>query len=131
MFRAPGSRQRMLIVDEAGASRAALRNLFWFYGYDASCARAVTAIEMMEAARYDIVLIEHEIPEGDACGLARQIRERWPRLPIVGTGPDPMRGRADFYRAGANAFVVRPFDFEKLTETVLNITRSRRATGPF
>lgn len=74
--------------------------------------------------RYDVVLLDIVIPLVNGIELCRRIKERQPQLPILmltalGTTSDKVAG----FDAGADDYLVKPFDFEELLARVKALTK--------
>jgi signal transduction histidine kinase/CheY-like chemotaxis protein/HPt (histidine-containing phosphotransfer) domain-containing protein len=91
------------------------------------------AVDAVERERYDIVLMDCQMPELDGFGATRQIREREaqgsssrPRLPIVAVTAHAMDGdRERCIEAGMDDHLTKPFSRANLVEMV-----ERWATQP-
>lgn len=74
----PLNHLRVLIVDDLGASRAALREILesWSYSVaEADSAQAALEILRSNPAGFDVALIDWQMPEADGLELAARIRE--------------------------------------------------------
>lgn len=79
------------------------------------CASGEQALEQGEAVDYDVVLLDWSLPDLDGVSLLRRWRERGLRTPVLmltarGTSGEKVTG----LRAGADDYLVKPFDFEEL-----------------
>lgn len=71
--------------------------------------------KLMIANRYDLIITDIVLPQLNGIELCREIRIVWPELPIImltalGTTEDKLDG----FDAGANDYLVKPFDFREL-----------------
>ncbi|MBI3889993.1 MAG: response regulator [Candidatus Wallbacteria bacterium] len=106
---------RVLVVEDSVASRTVIANILEAAGYGVtSAADGAEAWELLEAAPYDLVVTDIDMPAMDGLELTRRIRARAvaPDLPIVlvtALGSDDEKARG--LKAGANAYLVkRTFD---------------------
>jgi CheY-like chemotaxis protein len=63
------------------------------------------------------ILSDINMPGMDGLALLREIKQRWPELPVMmvtAYGDDERRRRADEY--GAAEFIAKPVDFDRLKE---------------
>jgi two-component system chemotaxis response regulator CheY len=113
---------------ELGAlTRAALRQL----GYDSLLVRdAAAGIEQLEAQTWDLLLTDVHMPRIDGLGFLRRAQERGllrsvPVVALSGVYPDESAMVEALYRAGAGAFVVRPFLPSTLDDAILAAAQAR------
>jgi CheY-like chemotaxis protein len=100
-------------------------------GYEADIAidgRQVLAA--LERTRYDVILMDVEMPEMDGLEATRTIRERWPENAqpwIVGVTANAMRGDRDLcFAAGMDDFVTKPIQPTALARALGERTTSGR-----
>lgn len=79
------------------------------------CTSAQQALEQGEAIEYDVVLLDWGLPDADGVSVLRRWRERGVRTPVLmltarGSSGEKVTG----LRAGADDYLVKPFDFEEL-----------------
>jgi len=109
----------LLIVDDDATLRATLAEQLVIDG-DLAPAEAGTVAEaerMLTSGetRYDAVLLDVGLPDGDGCELCARLRRQGLRIPIIMlTGAD---SEADVVRgldAGANDYIAKPFRLNEL-----------------
>lgn len=88
--------------------------------------------EMAEAAlqdtRYDLLLLDLGLPRKDGLTVLRQLRQRGQKLPVlVATARDAITDRVAGLDAGADDYVVKPYDTDELLARVR--AQLRRAEG--
>ncbi|MBR1772048.1 MAG: response regulator [Lachnospiraceae bacterium] len=80
------------------------------------------AIEKVKTEHYDIILMDHMMPEMDGIETTRIIRstvENAEHIPIIALTANAMNGvREMFIREGMNDFVAKPIDVKELIEKV-------------
>lgn len=80
--------------------------------------------ELIEAFDYDLVLLDVMLPKLDGISLCRQIRSKGLQMPILLlTGRDSGHDKAIGLDAGADDYVVKPFDPEELVARVRALLR--------
>ncbi len=93
-----------------------------------SCANGEEALEYMEFAEYDAVILDIMLPKLTGLGVLKKIRKEGNKTPVLlltalGTVEDRVAG----LDAGADDYLVKPFDFEELTARIRAMIR--RAGG--
>ena len=89
---------------------------------DGSDARATTA--------YDLVLLDLNLPDGSGLGFLRTLRKAGDAVPvIILTAMDQLTTRIDGLNAGADDYLVKPFDLGELIARVAAVGR-RYAGNP-
>src|SRR5690606_11206572 len=119
----------ILVVDDEANIRRMLARLLESEGYRVSgAADGRAALEAVEAAEPDVVLLDLAMPELDGLATLRVLRERRPELPVV-----MMSGRASLADAvqatklGAFHFIEKPLSPEAVLLTVKGALEVRRA----
>jgi two-component system chemotaxis response regulator CheY len=112
--------KRILIVDDAATVRMYHRGILESAGFEVD--EAMNGFEALEKALvnpFDLYFVDINMPKLDGYGFLRALRsEELPQAPavIVSTeGADHDRTAA--YRAGANAYVIKPIKPDKLLLT--------------
>ncbi|WP_082363586.1 response regulator transcription factor [Chondromyces crocatus] len=92
------------------------------------CTSGVVAVEQAEAVAYDVILLDWSLPEMDGLAVLRRWRERDLRTPVLLlTARGTVGERVTGLRAGADDYLVKPFDFEELVARLEAL--HRRAGG--
>jgi two-component system, OmpR family, response regulator MprA len=117
---------RIMVVDDEPAVRESLRRALSLEGYDVELAGdGVEALEAMrENGDPDAILLDVLMPRLDGLELARRLRSRGVRTPILMlTARDEIRDRVAGLDAGADDYVVKPFALEELLARVRALLR--------
>lgn len=117
---------RVLIVeDDAGVAKA-LDAFLSRSGY--ATVRAATGQEALDAlgADTEVVLLDLGLPDVDGIDLCRRIRARTDVPIIVVTARSQVDERIRGLRAGADDFVVKPYDIQELLARIEAVTRRTR-----
>lgn len=123
---------RILIVDDSRSSLAMIGTIVKA-ATDAeieACLHPFEALERSQATQYDLVLVDHIMPEMDGVQFtsALRAREAYRLVPIVMITSDMDRNtRIEAIRAGATDFVNKPFDPSELQARVTNLLTLRAA----
>ncbi|WBT37960.1 response regulator transcription factor [Hyphomicrobium sp. DMF-1] len=89
----------------------------WLQSLDAGCSA-------MRAVNYDLLLLDLNLPDGYGIDLLRSVRGSGQKLPvIVITARDQIRDRVDGLNAGADDYVLKPFDLDELTARIHSVQR--------
>lgn len=128
-LQATGAMRILLIEDEpllGGAVAAHLHKLHavdWMQSLDA-------ASEAMRTVDYDLVLLDLNLPDGHGLDLLTSIRKSGQAVPvIVITARDQVRDRIQGLNAGADDYVLKPFDLDELSARIHSVQRRAIAMG--
>jgi two-component system response regulator MprA len=116
---------RVLVVDDDRALRDALRRALTLGGYEVlAAAGGLQAIEQVEGARPDVMVLDLLMPDLDGLEVCRRLRDRGDRTPILMlTARDAVDDRIAGLDAGADDYLVKPFDVEELKARVRALLR--------
>ncbi len=115
---------RVLMAEDNPVNQAVTRTML----HNAGCTLQIApngqeAIEKLQSAGqpFDVLLMDMEMPELDGLAATRAIRTcGFTALPIIGlTGNDAETARASCMLAGMDDYLVKPFSFTSLCETIL------------
>ena len=107
---------RLLVVDDDRAVRDALRRALTLAGYEVECAEGgAEAIELVAEELPDAVMLDVGMPEIDGLEVCRRLRLLGNRVPILMlTARVEVSDRIAGLDAGADDYLVKPFDVEEL-----------------
>ncbi|MFY9936736.1 MAG: sigma-54 dependent transcriptional regulator [Silvibacterium sp.] len=108
--------QRILIIDDEVAIRESLETLLSIEGYTVEmAANGEEGLDRIEQSSYDLVLLDLALPGKNGLEVLPLIRERQPALPVIMiTAYGKVDNVVDAIRTGAQNFVQKPWDNEKL-----------------
>jgi two-component system response regulator QseB len=120
---------RVLLVEDdamiAQGLETALRQIGAAVDWIRDGERAAAALR---GSAFDVVLLDLGLPNRDGISLLRELRQRGDATPvIVLTARDEIRNRVEGLDAGADDYVVKPFDLDELTARMRSVMR--RAAG--
>ncbi|MCJ1680705.1 response regulator transcription factor [Streptomyces sp. APSN-46.1] len=122
---AEGDPQRILVVDDEPAVREALRRSLAFEGYGAQT--AVDGLDALDkAASYapDLIVLDIQMPRMDGLTAARRLRAAGSVTPILMlTARDTVGDRVTGLDAGADDYLVKPFELDELFARVRALLR--------
>jgi DNA-binding response OmpR family regulator len=89
-----------------------------------------TAAETLRSGHFDIVLLDLGLPRRDGLDLLRELRGRKDPTPvIVVTARDEVRDRVAGLNAGADDYLVKPFDLDELIARTRSLLRRSAGRG--
>jgi DNA-binding NtrC family response regulator len=108
--------QRILIIDDEAAIRESLETLLTLEGYAVdSAVSGEEGLDRIEEHSYDLILLDLALPGKSGLEILPLIRERHPSLPVIMiTAYGKVDNVVDAIRSGAQNFVQKPWDNEKL-----------------
>ena len=120
---------RLLIIDDEPSIRESLETLLTLEGFDVSLAvDGPSGLEALSRAEYDLLLLDLALPGESGIDLLPRITRQYPLLPIIMiTAFGTVNNVVDAIRAGAENFVQKPWDNEKLRADIRSAIARRRA----
>ena len=111
---------RILIVDDDENIRKVLQTILEDEGYLVEAAETGQgAIQMTEKSFYNLALIDVRLPDMEGVELLTKFPENTPRMrKIVVTGYPTLQNAVSALNEGADAYVMKPFDVEKILLTI-------------
>lgn len=86
---------------------------------DLAAARLAVRVE-----RYDLLLVDRMLPDGDGLTVVRELRREHDRTPAIClTARDRVEERVEGLYSGADDYLVKPFEFEELLARIAAVTR--------
>jgi DNA-binding NtrC family response regulator len=114
------SEARILIVDDDENIRKILQAILEDEGYKVETAEtAKKGIERSEKAFYNLALIDVRLPDMEGIELLSKLRGTKPKMrKIIVTGYPTLQNAVSAVNKGADAYVMKPFDVEKILQTI-------------
>jgi DNA-binding NtrC family response regulator len=111
---------RILIVDDDENIRKVLQTILEDEGYFVEVAdTGQGGIQKTEKSFYNLALIDVRLPDMEGIELLTKIRETKPKIrKIVVTGYPTLQNAVNAVNKGADAYVMKPFDVEKILLTI-------------
>jgi len=122
---------RILVVDDDRSVRDALRRALMLGGYDVRCADGGRGA-LAETSHYtpDAIVLDINMPDVNGIEVCEQLRRRGNRVPILMlTARDAIADRIEGLDAGADDYLVKPFDVEELKARVRALLRRAGGEG--
>jgi DNA-binding NtrC family response regulator len=120
---------RILIIDDEAAIRESLDTLLTLEGFTVSAASdGPSGLELLSRNEYDLLLLDLALPGESGLDLLPRIVEMQPNLPVIMiTAYGTVGNVVDAIRAGAENFVQKPWDNEKLLADIRAAVARHRA----
>ena len=120
---------RILVIDDEAGIRESLEVLLTLEGYTVEMAiDGEEGVALLEKRTYDLVLLDLALPGQTGLELLPQIHERYPELPVVMiTAYGTVDNVVEAVRAGAENFVQKPWDNEKLLADIRSAIARHKA----
>lgn len=111
---------RILVVDDDENIRKVLMAILEDKGYNIEAVgTAREAIKRTEKKFYNLALIDIRLPDMEGIDLLTKIRDTTPRMrKIIITGYPTLQNAVDAVNKGADAYIMKPFDVEKVLSTI-------------
>ncbi len=100
-------------------------------GYAVDCLHdGATAAAAIATAGFDIVLLDLGLPRREGLAVLREARARGDATPIIIiTARDEVQSRVAGLDAGADDYLIKPFDLEELAARMRSVLRRRTGRG--
>jgi DNA-binding NtrC family response regulator len=111
---------RILIVDDDENIRKVVQTILEEEGYAVEQVdTAQKAIEKTKKKYYNIGLIDIRLPDMEGIELLTRMKEYTPRMrKIIITGYPTLQNAIEAVNRGADAYIMKPFDVEKVLDTI-------------
>jgi DNA-binding NtrC family response regulator len=120
---------RLLIIDDEPSIRESLETLLTLEGFDVSLAPdGSQGLEILEHEEFDLLLLDLALPGESGIDLLPRITAMHPNLPVIMiTAFGTVGNVVDAVRAGAENFIQKPWDNEKLLADIRSAIARHRA----
>src|SRR5215475_9010055 len=125
---APGSRGKVLVIDDEHDIREGLELLLTLEGYTVELAQNGTeGLQKMESRGYDLVLLDLMMPDRSGMEVLQEVRQRDRATPIfMITAYGSVEAAVNALKLGANDYFSKPWDNEKLLIEIDRMLAHRR-----
>ena len=120
---------RILLIEDDAVLGAAVRDQIAGDGHSVDWVTSLdAAADAMGGAAYDLVLLDLMLPDGRGIGFLKALRAQGDVTPvIILTALDQVSDRIEGLNAGADDYLVKPFDLSELSARIGSV--ARRYTG--
>jgi two-component system response regulator MprA len=122
---------RLLVVDDDRALREVLRRSLELAGYEVKLTDSgAGALAEVAGVAPDAVVLDIGLPDIDGLEVCRLLRREGNRVPVLMlTARDAVSDRIDGLDAGADDYLVKPFDIDELKARIRALLRRAGADG--
>jgi DNA-binding response OmpR family regulator len=114
----------LLVEDDEGLAELLCKELANRHYLVEVASDGLAGLELAEAFKYDLILLDFRLPKLDGISLCRRLREHGDRTPILLlTAYDSSTERVAGLDAGADDYIVKPCDFEELLARIRALLR--------
>ena len=116
---------RILLIEDDTVLGAAVRDQLAADGHSVDwVTRLDAADDAVKATSYDLILLDLMLPDGRGIGLLKSLRTRGDVTPvIILTALDQVSDRIEGLNAGADDYLVKPFDLSELSAQIGSVAR--------
>jgi two-component system response regulator QseB len=120
---------RVLLVEDDGMIAQGLQTALRQAGFAVDLMRnGKTAAAALQTSVFDVVLLDLGLPDRDGIDVLREVRKRGNATPvIILTARDEIHHRIAGLDAGADDYIVKPFDLDEVMARMRSVLR--RASG--
>ena len=115
---------KILIVDDAAFMRMMIKDILQKNGYEVigEAANGLEAVELYKAHQPDLVTMDITMPEMDGIEAVKQIKGINPAAKVIMCSAMGQQSMVmDAIKAGANDFIVKPFQADRVLEAIKKI----------
>jgi DNA-binding NtrC family response regulator len=112
--------QSILVVDDDAEVRKTLSSILLKEGYLVETAEnGKQALRTSEKSRFEVALIDIKLPDMEGTELLHRLEEKQPHIVrIIITGFPTLENSMKTVNEGADGYILKPFDIEKLLEMI-------------
>lgn len=123
---------RILVVDDEPAVRESLVSSLTFEGYETvEASDGVEALEQVEKEKPDLVVLDVLMPRLDGLTACRRLRTSGSNVPVLMlTARDMVGDRVSGLDAGADDYLVKPFELDELLARIRALLRRSTLSSP-
>ena len=116
---------RILVVEDEKRLNRIISEALEDEGYSVdSCYNGLEALEYLECADYDVIILDIMMPKMNGLELVRRLRDRGDSTPVLFlTARDAVADRVEGLESGGDYYLTKPFDFQELMAVVRVMTR--------
>ena len=116
---------RLLLIEDEPTLRESVAKKLRRSGYEMDdCGDGETALELLAAERYDLVLLDLNLPKVDGMTVLRTLRKTDLETPVlILSARSEISDKVEGLDAGANDYLAKPFHLAELEARVRSLTR--------
>jgi two-component system NtrC family response regulator len=111
---------RILVIDDDENIRKVLEVILRDQGYGVdTVSTGSEAVKKTQKNHYDLMLIDIRLPDMEGTELLTKVRDTTPKIrKVMVTGYPTLQNAVAAVNKGADAYVMKPFDVEKMLDTI-------------
>lgn len=122
---------RLLLVDDHFDTRGVLSRLLTRYGHEVATAdSAQGALKLLQSGRFDALISDIGLPDGNGYNLVREAKRRQPLKAVALSGFGTEEDIRRSLEAGFDYHVTKPVDLNGLRSLLQKITKGKRSAVP-
>lgn len=112
--------ENILVVDDDAGVRKTLSSILLQEGYSVETVEnGQEAIRASGKSRFDVALIDIKLPDMEGTELLYRLKEKQPHMvEIIVTGFPTLENAMKTVNEGADGYILKPFDIQKLLEMI-------------
>ncbi len=108
---------KIFIMDDERLICNYLTDLFSIEGHSTiSVSSIVEAVSLIEKETFDLAMVDYRMIDGYGTEIVRHIKTRRPEVKVIGMSATEQGNT--FYRAGAEYFIEKPFNMDRILEVL-------------
>lgn len=116
------SNNTILCIEDDEDTCNLMRFVFEQEGFKVTTCSAEDCLKVVEKKLFSAIILDNYFGDLNGVDICREVRKLHPATPIVFfSGEVRQQERNKALAAGANAYLIKPDDFEKLVETTLRL----------
>jgi signal transduction histidine kinase/DNA-binding response OmpR family regulator len=121
------NKMRLLVVEDEHSLREDIARKLRLSGYEVdACADGEAALEALTAERYDLVLLDLNLPKVDGMQVLRSLRQHdLETCVLILSARSEISDKVEGLDAGANDYLSKPFHLAELEARVRSLTRRK------
>ena len=123
-----GKKARILVIDDDEGIRRVLSTVLEDTGHLVDTAKdGEDAIQRAATTTYDLALIDIRLPDMDGTKLLTKMKDSTPKtVKIIITGYPTLQSAVQAVKKGADGYITKPVDMERLIETISYHLKKRK-----
>jgi two-component system copper resistance phosphate regulon response regulator CusR len=123
---------KILVVEDEPSLNQIIVKRLKIEGYSVDSAEnGKEALQYMEAAEYDLLIVDIMMPEMDGLTMVRTLRRNGSKVPVLFlTARDSTEDKVSGLDSGGDDYLVKPFEFSELLARIRALLRRTAANSP-
>ena len=122
---------KVLVLEDDAALRAVLRDFLSLMHYQVLEAADLASFRTLAGAeKFDLLLLDLNLPDGDGLALLRELAANGDTAVFVVSGRCDEQSRLQALEAGADDYIVKPFNARELEFRIRNFLRRQSSRNP-